>query len=116
MGLHKGAKPNNPTGRPVGSKNHVTQDLRKRINDFLNDNWESLQEDFEQLEPKDKLLFYEKLLQYGLPKMQSTQLTVDVEVSKTDILKIFPMDEDIEALDDAKLDNVIDNIRLITDE
>ena len=65
-------------GRQKGTPNKVTSDLRQRINTFLSDNWESLQKDFEQLEPKDRLNFYEKLLQFGLPKLQSTQLTSDL--------------------------------------
>lgn len=67
----------NPNGRPPGSKNKATAGLRKRINDFLSDNWEKMQADFETLEPKDRLNFYEKLIQYGLPKLQSTQLLTD---------------------------------------
>jgi len=67
----------NVNGRPAGSKNKATAGLRKRINDFLSDNWEKMQADFETLEPKDRLNFYEKLIQYGLPKLQSTQLLTD---------------------------------------
>ncbi len=78
MPLKKG-QTNNPNGRPKGSRNKVTASLRARINDFLNNNWENLQKDFEKLEPKEKLMFYEKLLQYGLPKLQNTQLTSNVD-------------------------------------
>lgn len=67
----------NVNGRPPGSKNKATANLRKRINDFLSDNWEKMQADFETLEPKDRLNFYERLIQYGLPKLQSTQLLTD---------------------------------------
>ena len=66
-------------GRQQGTPNKITKDLRERINGFLNDNWNSLQSDFKKLEPKDKLLFYEKLLQYGLPKLQSTELTGNLD-------------------------------------
>lgn len=78
MGLHKG-QTNNPAGRPKGKPNKITADLRTRINDFLNENWDTLQKDFEKLEPKDRLQFYEKLLQYGLPKLQSTEITTELE-------------------------------------
>ena len=69
----------NPNGRPTGSPNKTTGTLRQQINDFLNDNWQKMQTDFEALEPKDRLIFYEKLMQYGLPKLQSTTLTTDFE-------------------------------------
>ena len=78
MGLHKG-QTNNTAGRPKGIPNKVTASLRERINDFLSDNWKNLQSDFEKLEPKDRLQFYEKLLQYGLPRLQNTQLTTDLD-------------------------------------
>ena len=39
-------------GRKSGTLNKVTTDLRKRIDDFLNDNWDTLQDDFNQLEPE----------------------------------------------------------------
>ena len=66
-------------GRVAGTPNKLTSELRERINGFLNDNWNNLQSDFERLEPKEKLMFYEKLLQYGLPKLQSTELTSNIE-------------------------------------
>jgi len=78
MGLKKGMI-NNPKGRPKGSVNKVTADLRNRISDFLDENWEQLQNDFDNLDPKDRLLFYERLLQYGLPKLQSTELISTID-------------------------------------
>ncbi len=78
MGLKKG-QTNNPHGRPKGIPNKVTANLRGRINDFLNENWQNLQKDFDKMDPKDRLMFYEKLLQYGLPRLQSTELKTDFE-------------------------------------
>ena len=93
MGLKKGMT-NNPSGRPKGSVNKITVSLRNRINDFLNENWENLQNDFDKLKPKDRVTFYEKLLQYGLPRLQNTQLTTDIE-----------------KLTDEQLDYIINNLR-----
>ncbi len=105
----KGRVSNNPTGRPTGSKNKVTIDLRIRINDFLSDNWETLQADFKKLEPKDRLLFYEKLLSFGLPKLQSTKIEDTTkkpfvilnlgsgqseEIENPDVLKAFELSDD----------------------
>ena len=117
MGLKKGMT-NNVNGRPVGSKNKVTIDLRKRINDFLNDNWDNLQDDFNKLEAKDKLLFYEKLLQYGLPKMQHTQSTGEFQNTLTGITfdAIFPQDNELEDMNNLQLDNVIEKLKNRTNE
>jgi len=103
-------------GRKSGTPNKVTTDLRKRINDFLNDNWDNLQQDFNKLEPKDKLLFYEKLLQYGLPKLQSTELTGDFQPTITGITfdEIFPEDNELEEMTTPELDTVIDNLKSVS--
>ncbi len=66
-------------GRKKNTPNKMTSELRERINDFLSNNWNSLQSDFDSLEPKDKLMFYERLLQYGLPKLQSTELKGNID-------------------------------------
>ena len=74
MGLKKGMT-NNPNGRPKGAINKSTVELRQRITDFLNENWETVQKDWKSLDTKDRLRFYEKMLQYKLPLLQRTELT-----------------------------------------
>jgi len=63
----------NPDGRPKGTNNKLTKQLRETINDFLETNFESVIQDFEKLTPKERLKFYCELLQYGLPKLQAVQ-------------------------------------------
>lgn len=72
-------KTNNPNGRPKGRKNKATLDLRQRINNFVIDKWDSIEADFEALEPKERLQFFEKLLQYSLPKLQSVVPKEDID-------------------------------------
>lgn len=57
----------NPQGRPIGSQNNVTTDVKEFIKTFLNDNLNTLQSDFNNLESKDRLYFVEKLLKYVIP-------------------------------------------------
>ncbi len=66
-------------GRIAGTPNKVTGTMRANINNFLAENWEQVQADFKALEPKERLIFYEKLMSYGLPKLQSTTLTTDFD-------------------------------------
>lgn len=66
-------------GRERGSANKVTTDLRKSVNSFLNENWEDLKKAYKQLEPKDKLVFYEKLMAYSIPKLQSVSQDVTIQ-------------------------------------
>lgn len=52
MGLQKGAKPNNPAGRKVGSKNAATTDLKIWIRGILEKNTELFESDLLSLESK----------------------------------------------------------------
>lgn len=62
---------NNPNGRPKGSLNKSTTEMRELVTNFVGANLTTLQTDFDQLEPKERLQFLEKLLGYTLPKLQS---------------------------------------------
>jgi hypothetical protein len=59
---------NNPNGRPKNVPNRITSELRSMLHDFITEQWQSIKMDFERLEPKERLIYYEKLLQYVLPK------------------------------------------------
>lgn len=83
-GLKKG-QTNNPDGRPKGSPNKVTKKLRERISDFLEENWEKIEKDFDQLEPKERVSLFEKLLQYTVPKLQSTELKTPDQEPDTEL-------------------------------
>jgi hypothetical protein len=59
---------NNIHGRPKGVPNKITSELRSMLNDFVTEQWETIKQDFGRLESKERLIYYEKLLQYCLPK------------------------------------------------
>lgn len=69
----------NPNGRPKGTQNKVNADLRQKIKEIIKDNWQQVDEDIKALNPKDRLMFIEKLLKYTLPTLQATSLNVDFE-------------------------------------
>jgi predicted component of type VI protein secretion system len=69
----------NPEGRPKGTNNKLSKQLRETINDFLETNFETVINDFEKLTPKERLKFYCELLQYGLPKLQAVQMETEFE-------------------------------------
>ena len=45
----------NPNGRPKGSQNRVTTELKNWINKLIDDNKEQFESDLSVLEPKDRL-------------------------------------------------------------
>ncbi len=59
-------------GRPKGAKNKASAQIRDRIQALFDDNFETIQEDLESLEAKDRLNFLTDLLPYLMPKLQST--------------------------------------------
>lgn len=70
-------------GRESGTPNKMTIDLRNIVKSFIDKNIDEMQFCFEQLEPKEKLIFIEKMLQYCLPKMQSIAVTPEKENSNS---------------------------------
>lgn len=60
-------------GRKKGTPNKDTKELRERVSDLIDNNFDSIQADLDQLEPKERLDFLIKLLEYGLPKLQRVE-------------------------------------------
>ena len=90
----------NPMGRPKGSLNRNTAHLRELISGFLNSNFETVTGDFEALQPKDRIKYYCELLQFGLPKLQTT-----VMESRYDSLPEDQIDEIITGIINNKSNN-----------
>lgn len=83
MGRPKGMPKNG--GRKKGTPNKATALCRETISALLNDYQESglMLADFTALEPKDRLMIAEKMMQYAIPKMQSTAIDITAESAKT---------------------------------
>jgi len=68
----------NPHGRPRGRPNKVTADLRQWVSALIDGNRTQLEKDLKALEPKDRWMVIERLMNYTLPKMQSVDANVDL--------------------------------------
>jgi len=57
-------------GRQKGTPNKTTSELRKLIFDIVTENTDTLRDDIQSLEPKERLAMVERLLPYVLSKRQ----------------------------------------------
>jgi len=67
-------KGNKEGGRPKGSKNKALTELRELVNDLIEMNWETIQEDIDQLDPSERVNVIIKLLEFSIPKLQRTNV------------------------------------------
>ena len=89
----------NPDGRPKGSTNKTSLQLRETINNFLETNFEKVVLDFAKLKPNERVKFYTDLLNYGLPKLQAVQI-----------------ENDFDSLTDDELDHIINKLKKTNNE
>ena len=78
----------NPKGKPKGCKNKITGKSREMIQNFCEGYLSKIEEDFEQLEPKDRIKVFSDLLPFYLAKCQSVNISADVQsTTKIDLIK-----------------------------
>jgi hypothetical protein len=70
-------------GRPKGSVGKSNNKIRDTFQLLLENNLEKLQEDLNELEPKDRIKLLLDLSNYILPKLRSIDLQSDIEETIT---------------------------------
>lgn len=65
----------NLNGRPKGSLNLATAEIRESFNLLVQNNIDKLQEDIDSLEPKDRIRTILDLAKFVLPTLKSTEFT-----------------------------------------
>ncbi len=78
MGLPKG-RTNNPAGKPIGCNSKAVGDLRQWVGEFIDGQREQILQDWQALEPKDRIMMFEKLMRFVLPTLQATTLQTDFD-------------------------------------
>jgi hypothetical protein len=67
----------NRNGRPKGTPNKDTAEIKAVFQLLLENNIEALQEDFEALQPAQRIKFLLEVASFIIPKMKSTELAID---------------------------------------
>lgn len=87
-------KTGNPNGRPKGKQNKTTTELKEAINLIVSNNIDKLQSDLDKLEPKDRLVFIEKLFKYSIPPLQAEPIEEAKPSLNTFIENMLAMQKD----------------------
>ena len=69
----------NPNGRPKGTPNRTTGEMRAKIQKLVDTSWRTISKDIQKMPPKDRVDIVVKLLPYVTPKLQTTELNVDFD-------------------------------------
>lgn len=89
MPFEKG-KSGNPRGRKKGTQNAVNRDLRERVRDLLESQFDQIALDLAGLEAKDRVNAWLKLSEFVLPKLQRSETVIDFsKLSETEIDTLF---------------------------
>jgi hypothetical protein len=64
-------------GREKGSLNRQTAEIRSFVAELVQDSRDKIKDDIASLDPDKRLMYFEKLLQYVLPKPMQTQFPLE---------------------------------------
>lgn len=63
-------------GRQKGTPNRVTKDVREWLSKLINKSRRQIERDLQELEPKDRVIMLERLMQYVVPKQQAIKADI----------------------------------------
>lgn len=69
----------NPKGKPKGADSQKTKKLRSWVTAFIEKNTKQIETDWLNLDPKERIVMFEKLLKYTLPALQATSTNLRFE-------------------------------------
>ena len=90
MGFEKNNIGINRNGRPQGTPNKDTAEIKAVFKKLLENNIETLQEDFDALHPVQRIKFLLEVASFILPKMKSTEMVIDSKSTFEPITILMP--------------------------
>ena len=88
----------NREGRPKGTPNKNTKEIREAFKNLIELNLEQMEKDLKQLEPKDRLKMIIDLSSFILPKMKQTDMNIETDKNFNPVTISF---EDVETINRA---------------
>ncbi len=82
-------------GRIKGSENKVTSSIRNKINLLLENQFETIENDFNNLTSKERLEIIVKLLPYSIPKQLETTNYTEIDIDNLDFEVTEEMQKEI---------------------
>lgn len=70
-------------GRPQGSRNKATAEVRAKFSELVEANLSQFQDDLDSLQPYDRLTIIIQLAKFVLPTLKTTELTSDLDKAIT---------------------------------
>lgn len=74
-------------GRKKGTPNRVTSDIRGWLAKLIKQNRRQIEADLQELEPKDRVMMLERLMQYVIPKKQAIKADIS-DLSEDDVADV----------------------------
>jgi hypothetical protein len=78
MAKFKKGESGNPNGRPKGTPNRTTTEIKELMNEFVSKNLDDLQQQYDELPAREKLQFFERVLKYVIPQQRDVTQNIDV--------------------------------------
>jgi GTPase SAR1 family protein len=84
-----GFKGTRQNGRTPGSVNRTTKEVRELFKELLESNFETIEQDLQQLEPKDRINIILQLAKFVIPTLRAVEVKEDLNDNFTPIIFEF---------------------------
>jgi hypothetical protein len=84
-----GFKGTRQNGRTPGTQNKTTKEVRELFKELLESNFETIEQDLQQLEPKDRINIILQLAKFVIPTLRAVEVKEDLNDNFTPIIFEF---------------------------